>query len=133
MLLRNDQGKLISCCAKALQGPNNSKEEEVKAIREALSWLLQQRLSHVMIETYAKIACKAILTSTEDRSEFGALITDCRHWLQEGNFTIFHVKRKANKVADVLTKRAFRHKISGLWQTVPSFFVDALATDGQIF
>ena len=67
-----------------------------------------------MIETDAKIACKAILTSMEDRSEFGALITDCRHWLQEGNFTISHVRRKANKAVDALAKRAFRHKISGL-------------------
>ena len=81
MLMRNDQGELISSCAKALRGPNNSKEAEVIVIREALSWLLQQRLSHMMIETNAKIACKAILTSTEDRSEFGALITNCKSWL----------------------------------------------------
>ena len=59
MLMRNYQGELISYCAKALKGLNNSKEVEVIAIREALSWLLEQRLSHVMIETNAKIACKA--------------------------------------------------------------------------
>ena len=78
MLMRTDQGELISCCAKALQGPNNSKEAKVIAIREALSLLLYQRLSHLMIETDAKISCKDILTSMEDRSEFGALITDCK-------------------------------------------------------
>ena len=61
MLMRNDQGELISCCAKALQGPNNSKNAEAIVTREALSWLPHQRLSHVMIGTNAKIACNAIL------------------------------------------------------------------------
>ena len=40
MLMRIDQGELIYCCVKALQGPNNSKETKVIAIREALRWLL---------------------------------------------------------------------------------------------
>ena len=61
MLMRNDRGELISCCAKALQGPNNSKKAEAIVTREALSWLPHQRLSHVMIRTDAKIACNAIL------------------------------------------------------------------------
>ena len=78
MLLRNDWGELISCCTKAIQGPNNSKKAEAIATREAISWLIQQHLSHVMIETDAKIACNAILAYTEDRSKFGALITECK-------------------------------------------------------
>ena len=38
MLLTNDRGELISCSAKALQGPNNSKKAEAIATREALGY-----------------------------------------------------------------------------------------------
>ena len=72
---------------------------------------------------------EAIHSLTLDRSEFGALVVDCRSVLQEGNFTLSHVKRKANAATDALAKSAPAHKCSLYWQMVPPFLEPILSSD----
>ena len=60
--------------------PHRLSEAEAKAIgmREAILWVMQQGVDHVIFETYVKSIVDALNNHETDISEFGSIISECR-------------------------------------------------------
>ena len=75
---------------------------------EAILWQNRLHVIEVIIEMNAKQVYEAVLSPVHDRSQFGTLINDCKALFSSHLFTLRHVKRCANFVADALAKGSLR-------------------------
>ena len=84
---------------------SSPKEAEALGLREAARWLLELRVSNVIVELDAKGVYDVFYSKTLDRSEFGMLIQDCRSLFLDQSFTLYHVKRQAMLLLMLLQKQ----------------------------
>ena len=103
------------------------------AIREAYKFVRSRSLNNVTIETDSKIATKAITSNAEEvQWEIQAVINDIqliRQELSENNITLFHITRKANALADWLTKSDFLFLGGDIWGNIPTQFSNIMQKD----
>ena len=104
---RNHAGDLIEARSSCKQGSMTPESAEAMGIREALSWIKEQHMCDVTIESDCLVAIQAIRSSSLLISYFGRLIAECKNLLSElknrGVFLKF-VKRFANHVAHHLAR-----------------------------
>jgi len=81
---------------------------EALGLHSALQWLSDMQLDNVDYETYSKLTVDAFLSTKNDLSEFGCIISSCRSLFRNlfSNFRVEFVRRQANAVAHTLAREA---------------------------
>ncbi|XP_073275463.1 uncharacterized protein [Primulina huaijiensis] len=115
---------------KCFSGSVGIKDAEAMAFKEALSWIESMNVQEVIFESDSKIVVEAISSETEDNSEFGAIISECREVIrQKPSFSVCFTRRQANKVAHNLARASCFHARPSIWNTPPDFIIDVLNED----
>lgn len=95
-----------SKCSLSNVAPENA---EAIGVREALSWIKEQQIGNVLVETNCLVV-QAIRSFDIPLSYFGKLIEECKTLLSElkgRNVIIKFVKHSVNKVAHFLAKSTY--------------------------
>ena len=132
VILRNEFGSVVGCYSKVVNGVSSPKEAEALGLREAARWLLELRVSNVIVELDAKGVYDVFYSKALDRSEFGMLIQDCRSLFLDQSFTLYHVKRQANAAADALAKATSSFASPSFWRDASPLVGAILAFDVSI-
>ncbi|KAJ9167546.1 hypothetical protein P3X46_022190 [Hevea brasiliensis] len=83
----------------------NCKGGRSYCFREALAWLKRSQLSRVLVETDSQEVAFAIQSAKEDKTEFGAIVQNCKFLLQQlHDVSVGWIHRTCNQVADCLAK-----------------------------
>ena len=125
----NAQGQFLCCFSKCFNGLLNAKEAEAIGMREAILWVMQQGVDHVIFETDAKSTVDALNNHETDISEFGSIISECRDLLNQVlSFKYSFVRREANVIAHSLARESRYYGGFQQWQDPPNF-IEGLLTD----
>lgn len=88
------------------------REAEAISLKEALSWVIERRYEHCIVETDSKSLAMAC-NGTPREAYFGTIVVDCIQFLKQLNpLLVQFAYRSANSVAHVLAKAAY--SMSGL-------------------
>jgi hypothetical protein len=81
---------------------------EALGLHSALQWLSDMQFDNVDFETDSKLTVDAFLSSRNDLSEFGCIISSCRSLFSNlfSNSRVESVRRQANAVTHALAKEA---------------------------
>lgn len=81
---------------------------EALGLHSALQWLSDMQFDNVDFETDSKLTADAFLSSRNDLSEFGCIISSCRLLFSNffSNSRVEFVRRQANAVAHALAREA---------------------------
>lgn len=104
---RNSAGNLIEARLKCTRGNPSPELAEALGIREALSWVKDDNLNNVTLESDCLQIVQAIRSSFLCYSYLGRVVKDCRNILASllnKNVKFVFIKRSANKVAHFLAK-----------------------------
>ncbi|XP_074327790.1 uncharacterized protein LOC141665702 [Apium graveolens] len=116
---RNHKGELIEARSSCKEGCITPECAEAMGIREALSWIKDEQLKDVVVETDCLVAVQAIRGREAMSSYFGILIQDCRNLLKEvknkGVYLKF-VKRSANNLAHAFASCSYS-VADRIWRT----------------
>ena len=126
-IIRDEQGRFVSAFAKRMTGLFSPKEAESLLFREALSWLKHKRMDGLIIETDAQSVIHSIVSSKEDRTQFGFVIDDCKSLVSQ--FAQVHcqfIRRTANHAAHVLARTAGSMTVAMEWEIPPHFLLDVI-------
>ncbi|PRQ34728.1 hypothetical protein RchiOBHm_Chr5g0072311 [Rosa chinensis] len=89
---------------------------EVEAMRVGLLLLIHQGMDSVDIETDCVAVITALHRNTEDLSEVGCIVEDCKAYLSSlSSFTLRSIYREANGVAHRLTHLASVEWLDDYW------------------
>ena len=102
---------------------------EALGLREAISWLIVQDVSWVIIEQDAKGVVDTFHSAKPDISEFDNLMSECQDLLSTHSFILTHVKRQTNGVVDALAKATLQLFNSCSWSSAPAFMSKSLLVD----
>jgi len=120
MCLRNSQGHFIKALTKWYNGIPPAQEAEATGLRDANLWLGHLGLSKVHIELDCKLVVDGIVDSSNNQSEFGNIMANCRALLQHfPNFKISFVRRQANYVAHSLARESQLHTRHQVFDLIP--------------
>lgn len=85
MILRSDDGRCVRSVTKVLKGWEDATLAETIGISEAVKWIDNQKLNHVIIEIDAEIIVKAIQKKLFSRTMWGNVARSCARVL---NFSL---------------------------------------------
>jgi ribonuclease HI len=106
MILRSDDGRCVGSMTKVLKGWEDATLAEAVGISEAVNWIGNQKLNHVIIETDAEIIVKSI-QKIFPRTMWGNIARSSARDLDDlSHVSIQWVNRKGNKVAHALARHA---------------------------
>lgn len=131
VVARNSAGELIQAFSKSFQGDAAPELAEAIAIREALSWLKNQKWRKVVIESDCLVAVQAIRSRVAMISPFGREIARCRSMLKESQTTMLSfIKRSANEAAHFIARESHSFPDRVLDRSnVPIEFMNILQAD----
>ncbi|KAF2299733.1 hypothetical protein GH714_002926 [Hevea brasiliensis] len=99
--------------------------QEALGFKEVLSWLTEQNISNVDVETDCLDLVHAFNSTYEDIFEFGSLLDVCKRIGSSINgFTFAWVRRQANVVAHLLANASTSYAYPKFW-SMPLFLHDA--------
>jgi ribonuclease HI len=95
---------------------------EALGLHSALQWLSDMQLDNVNFETDSKLTVDAFLSTWNDLSEFGSIISSCRSLFRNlfSNSRVEFVKRQANAVAHTLAREATCSASSAVYYEIPT-------------
>ncbi|RVW31876.1 Transposon TX1 uncharacterized 149 kDa protein [Vitis vinifera] len=106
VILRNEFGSVVGCYSKVVNGVSSPKKAEALGLREAARWLLELRVSNVIVELDAKGVYDSFYSKALDR--------------------------QANAAADALAKAASSFASPSFWRDAPPLLGAILASDVSI-
>ncbi|XP_019197196.1 PREDICTED: uncharacterized protein LOC109191080 [Ipomoea nil] len=129
-VLRNDTGQFVAAECIPGKGVFTPKEAEAMAIREALSWIKREGITHLQIESDALEIIQSLKQNDED-SSCDLILLDIKDLLRSiHHVAISYVSRTANVVAHSLAREACSMSVRQEWISVPpSFIVNELYSD----
>lgn len=132
-LFRNEQGMFQARYGGQFVGINDPKIAEALAFREALSWVKRREISNVLFELDSLTVVQAMKRRKgEDRSYFGALISDCAIIMKDlRSSCVYFVRRSANIAAHTIAREASSMSGPEEWLLTPSFLIDVIQNDNQ--
>ncbi|XP_017245371.1 uncharacterized protein LOC108217030 [Daucus carota subsp. sativus] len=93
MVARDSTGQLSLARTNLHQGVVSPEVAEAMAIKEALSWIKQERWPHVVLESDCLVVIQAIRSKAPMRSPFGVLIEHCRQSIcHMNNIELYFIK-----------------------------------------
>ena len=129
-VLRDAQGQFVGPRCQKVGGAWLPREAEAISLNEALSWVIERRYDHCIVETDSK-SFAMVCNGTPGEAFFGTIAVDCIQLLKHINpLVVQFAYRYANSVAHVLAKVAY--SMSGLevwYDDPPDFLIHALDSD----
>ncbi|KAL8100419.1 hypothetical protein AgCh_032616 [Apium graveolens] len=107
LIVRDHMGNLVEAQSECCQGLASPELAEAVGIREALSWVKNERRKDVIVETDCLMLVQWIRSSYITRSYVGRVVDECRRLLaglQNQNTVLRFIKRSANGVAHYLAR-----------------------------
>ena len=130
MILRDSSGQFLIAQKIHHEGSFSVKEAEGMALKEVLSRVLTLSLQNVQFETDSKSVVDSLQHDVEDRTEYGAIIKDCRALISLGvNFTVLFIKRQANGVAHQIARAHCNQGSFIVFTDPPQFLEVPLSVD----
>ncbi|KAJ9166530.1 hypothetical protein P3X46_021270 [Hevea brasiliensis] len=124
-VIRDHMGNFIVAFTSYGHGVFNLKMTEGLGFKEVLSWLIEQNISNVDVETDCLDLVHAFNSTYEDIFEFGSLLNVCKRIGGSINgFTFAWVRRQANVVAHLLANASTSYAYPKFW-SMPLFIHDA--------
>ncbi|CAH9142860.1 unnamed protein product [Cuscuta epithymum] len=129
-VVRDAAGQFVAAGAKPWEGNISPKEAEILGVREALSWLKENRWDCVDIESDASQVVSAIYNGG-GVAQFGLIVEDVRDLMKDFNsISIAFIRRSANRVAHTLARAAVSLSDSHVWLSIPpTCIMQALSHD----
>ncbi|WCJ19123.1 hypothetical protein M5689_001426 [Euphorbia peplus] len=122
-IIRDDAGIFCGAFSRKVRGNFSVREGEALGIREALSWVKNKSLEHVILESDAAFVVEH-LRHHSFRSGYGVILDDCKYLISSFNdVSVNYVGRSANQVAHSLAKAAYSLTEPMEWSLVPSDFI----------
>lgn len=108
LVARDKRGELVKARTVGVQGTYPAEVVEAIAIKEALSWIKDERWEHVEVESDSLGTVQAIRSKVPMLSPFGQLVEGCRRSLKELNkVSLFYIRRSANMAAHELSRASY--------------------------
>jgi len=95
---------------------------EALGLHSALQWLSDMQLDNVNFETDSKLTANAFLSTRNDLSDFGCIITSCRSLFHNlfSNSRVEFFRRQANEVAHSLAREAMSLASPAIYYAIPT-------------
>jgi hypothetical protein len=95
---------------------------EALGLHAALQWLSDMQFDYVDFATDSKVTVDSFLSTRNDLSEFGCIISSCRSLLRNlfSNSRVEFVRRQANVVAHTLAREATCSTSSAVYYEIPT-------------
>ncbi|XVE64092.1 hypothetical protein DITRI_Ditri07aG0073500 [Diplodiscus trichospermus] len=101
---------------------------EAIGVKQVLSWIAEQDIQGVIVETDCKMVVDALNSDDCDLSEFGCIFRASKQLLLSGNrVSIRFMKRLVNEVANTIARAACCHTSPYVWWEAPDFIASKLA------
>lgn len=114
-LLRDQNGNAIFAFS-SFYGDQSTIQSELQAIMEGLQICRQRGIHNLIIESDSMLAVNMITAKMKDAWEVSYLIRRCRNLMQD-DWSISHIFREQNAVADRLAQLAYNHKTSKVFHS----------------
>ncbi|XP_062021071.1 uncharacterized protein LOC133737560 [Rosa rugosa] len=130
-LIRNEDGVCLAAIARPFPHARSAFQMELEAMRAGLLLIIHQGLVNVDIETDCSLVIAALKSATEDYSEVGCIVEDCKAYLHAiSSINLYSVYREANGVAHRLAHLASVDYLDDYWlDETPVIIRDALFED----
>ncbi|KAL6520326.1 hypothetical protein OROMI_032506 [Orobanche minor] len=107
MILGNHVGEMLAFKHLQITGMVDAREGEIKAIREALRWMMDRGETRVQLETDCLEVVNNLHSDKEDVTEFGEVLHHCHGLLADKQeFMVVFVKRRGNLIAHMLARQS---------------------------
>lgn len=111
-----------------MHGQLEVREGEAMGLLQALHWARELQLEDVVFEMDAKTVADSVKSCTEDLTDFGIIIKQCRDILSvEPNYVVEFVRRQANVVAHAFAKAATSYASPYIFESIPTCILSASA------
>ncbi|CAN1274310.1 Putative ribonuclease H protein At1g65750 [Linum perenne] len=108
IVLRDSEGRVHGYKQWHGIGQWTPREGEAAALLTAMRWVTEEGHNDVIFESDADVIRHALADTSEDLSEFGCLIAQCRDILRSfPHFRVQVVRRNRNQVAHLLARQSF--------------------------
>ncbi|CAN1767936.1 hypothetical protein LINPERHAP1_LOCUS10452 [Linum perenne] len=128
MILRSSEGAVVSCRSSWKRGRPAVRDGEALALLEALLWVEHSVYTNVVFEVDSTEVEQAIKHGGRDVSEFGLIISECRHIVSSRqDFSVVVVRRDRNKAAHELAQQSYTFASPSVWHATPFWLGHALS------
>ncbi|CAN1787158.1 Putative ribonuclease H protein At1g65750 [Linum perenne] len=108
MVIRDHEGGLVVCRTFWQEGCLTVREGEAIGLLKTLEWVVERGYVELLIEVDSSVVVAAVMSHTEDLTEFGRIIAMCRRVFNSyPQLQVRSVRRNRNRVADVLAHQSF--------------------------
>ncbi|XP_075479010.1 uncharacterized protein LOC142519880 [Primulina tabacum] len=126
-VLRDENGEFIACRMQHNAGNPAIKECEALALLQAITWIKEMELANVIFELDAKNVVDAIKNPTDDDTEFGFIVRQCKSLLNQGtSFSVQFVYRQANAAAHAMARAAHLYASPSTYFEIPHCLIEHL-------
>ncbi|XP_031127667.1 uncharacterized protein LOC116029767 [Ipomoea triloba] len=126
-VVRDSNGKFVAACGGSLLCVSDPFVAEAMAIKEALTWIKDRGMTHVILETDCLNFCNSFNSILLDLSYVGLIIKQCKLIARDiGDIVVHHVRRSANQVAHVLARAAGSFPVLSVWDSYPPDCISSL-------
>ncbi|KAL8130881.1 hypothetical protein AgCh_006983 [Apium graveolens] len=88
-----------------MEGLRSVEMVEAMAVKEALSWIKNQKWQNVIVKSDSLVVIQAIRSQVQMNSPFGEVLRNCRNMLDDQNtVSVSFLRRSANRVAHELVQ-----------------------------
>ncbi|CAN0886231.1 Putative ribonuclease H protein At1g65750 [Linum grandiflorum] len=125
MAIRDDLGHILHYRMSLRDGDIPVNDGEAIAMLDAIHWLTDLDLHHVILEGDSLQVKQAIDNEVEDHTEFGDIIRQSRHLMRSsGDYSYNFVRRERNQVAHKLARQSLFHTSPSVGNVPPLWLAD---------
>ncbi|XP_070007342.1 uncharacterized protein [Nicotiana sylvestris] len=106
--IRNENGDIVKSVGKEIEETTNT-VAEAKAMVEALRFCRFQQYSHVWLQTNSMVLKKIMDGIWKPPRIISEQVEEMMQLMNEGNYTVTHIHREGNRLADRLANYALDH------------------------
>ncbi|KAM6545226.1 hypothetical protein CsatB_025962 [Cannabis sativa] len=128
---RNNEGRLLWAKSSSFCGSVSAEFAEALGLKKVLSWLKDNDLSNVVIESDSLVTIQAVRSSISFSSTFGFCVTECQSLLSNlCDVDLCFIKRYANRVAHHLARASVSYADCMYRESnVPATLMDVIRLD----
>lgn len=109
-IIRNERGETLAAATRLWRAQDDSTMAEALGVKWALEWARQIGYTHLVLETDSLILEQQWRNNSLGDSYLHDVIRSCRNMSTSfRSFSVSHVKRSGNRVADFLSRLAFNY------------------------
>lgn len=133
LVLKDTQGQYIMGKTRKFAGSIQIVEAEIIAILEGLSWLEELQVNTSIIDSDSLLSVNAINRSYQNYLELSSLVQHCKSIISSrGGFSVFHVRKQANKVAHKMAKIPCEPNSFVVMSSPPLSLLETLLSDALL-